>query len=503
MASRVPRALAAPLIGQTLMPPRPSRHLFSALLACVVASLALSSAAHAASAPAGYRPFAPDSIWNLPLRADAPLDPNSAGYLSWLQGEFAAKGQWINTTRCAMPIYWADASTPKTTVRIGAPSYQDKALLRAWSAVPIPANAAPSNCSDQNFAVVQTQPDGTQRSWEFWRAVKNSDGTWTARWGGANGSVSQDPGMASKWMWTDPAATLSAERQSHPSWNVTASSLSMMAGVITRTDIAQGRIDHALAIAIPDTAKGRFMWPAQRSDGASLDANALPVGARLRLDPKVDLSKITMTPLVRMMAEAAQRYGIVLRDRTWSTSVFYTEEVRPGESDPFKAALAGKYPDAALKAFPWASLKVLAAPACVATPGCVPEERAQISLSSTRMVDSPLTVDTSNSWLDQPRVSVKWDFDGNGTFEYNAGPAVKASFSPASAGPLTIGVQITTRSGSVVTRKRTVEIEGEPAPETTPQPAPEPASSEPVVNDLVAPATAPETMVHRHRHRRR
>ena len=42
------------------------------------------AAAHAATEPAGFVPFAPDSIWNLPLRDDAPIAANSAGYVSYL-----------------------------------------------------------------------------------------------------------------------------------------------------------------------------------------------------------------------------------------------------------------------------------------------------------------------------------------------------------------------------------------------------------------------------------
>jgi hypothetical protein len=452
------------------------------LCAAIACSLALSDGAGAATAPQGFRPFAPDSVWNLPLRGDAPVDARSSAYTAWLAGQMAQSGSWINTARCGMPTYWADADTPTTTVHLSSSAYQDRAMIRAWSAVPIPADAAPANCSDQNFAVIQTQPDGTRKAWEFWRAVKNADGTWTARWGGATSNVGADSGVGSKWGWSDPTALLTLEQRSSHSWNVTASSISMMAGVITASDVAQGRIDHALAMATPDTAKSRFVWPAQRTDGTSLDPAALPAGARLRIDPKLDLSKLTMPPLIRMMAEAAQRYGIVIRDRTWTTTVFYTEPVGSGQADPYKAALAGARVDAALKTFPWASLKVLAAPSCTGTQGCVAAQSAVISLSSVRQVGSPMTADTSNSFLDQPRAAVRWDLDGDGVFERDGGSGVRTTFTPAEAGPLTVGVQVTTRSGDVITRKRTLEV--------LPAPAAPVASSTPAALATPAPPAA-------------
>ena len=39
-----------------------------------------------------------------------------------------------------------------------------------------------------------------------------------------------------------------------------------------------------------------------------------PEGAHLRLDPRLNLAALNMPPLTLMMAEAAQRYGIIVRD---------------------------------------------------------------------------------------------------------------------------------------------------------------------------------------------
>jgi hypothetical protein len=403
----------------------------------------------AAPAAADTRPFAADSVWNLPLRADAPLNPRSSSYVGWLRQQVAAHGAWINTTSCGVPIFWAGATTRRVRVRLSSSSYQDPALIRAWSSVPMPSAAKPANCADKDLAVLQLQPDGTVNEWEFWRAAKAANGNWSARWGGAIRNVAADRGVASSLSW--PGATRN--------WNVTATSISLIAGVITEADARAGAIGHAVALALPDAAKGRLAWPAQRTDGGSTATYALPQGSRLRLDPTLDLSKIQMAPLVRMIAEAAQRYGVVVRDRTYSTTSFIAQEPQPGQSDPFKPLLGGKTAGVALKAFPWSRLQLLQTTTCAGSSGCTASEHVALNLGTARpKVGSPLTLDTSNSALDQPRSLVRWDLNGDGIYEAGGDRAVKHTFVPMVAGTRTIAVRITTRSGSVVIGRRTITV---------------------------------------------
>src|SRR5204863_6919003 len=105
-----------------------------------------------------------------------------------------------------------------------------------------------------------------------------------------------------------------------------------------------------------------FSWPAQRTDGTVDDENAIPEGARFRLDPRLDLSKVPMTPLVRMLAQAAQRYGIVVRDRAADVT-FYAEDPSSLERNPYTgpAGLFGSGPLAQVlsQQFPWQHLQAL------------------------------------------------------------------------------------------------------------------------------------------------
>jgi hypothetical protein len=433
-----------------------------------------------ASAGAMTRPFAPDSVWNLPLRADTPISPESDAYVGWLEQAITGDKTWINTAHCAMPTYTAAADTPRVRVNLDATAYQDPALIQAWSSVPIPEAATAAECSDANFAVRQTQSDGRVKQWEFWAARKGSDGIWTARWGGVIDDIRTDRGIASTMAWSDPTAATYAARRSTRFWNVTASSVSMTAGLITAEDLRSGVIDHAISIATPDTAKGKWMWPAQRSDGASTDPAALPEGARLRLDPKLDLDAGTMTPLVRMIAKAAQRYGLILRDRTWSVTTFYGEEFTGEDSSLVSRLLENQYPNHALRAFPWDKLQVLDAPMCTVAAECKRDSRVVLDVDKTSVkVGDRVTVDTTNSVLDYPRKEVRWDLDGDGTFEAAGGAEVTKSVVASAPGRHVIGVSIVTTDGTTTQGTTSFDVVAPDAADPATEPPSGPASEQP------------------------
>jgi hypothetical protein len=72
-----------------------------------------------------------------------------------------------------------------------------------------------------------------------------------------------------------------------------------------------------------------------------------------------------------MMAEAAQRYGIVVRDRTHQAVAFFAEDTSPAGSDPYHGAsgvFGGKMPDELLADFPWNRLQVLKMRLCTSAP---------------------------------------------------------------------------------------------------------------------------------------
>jgi hypothetical protein len=251
----------------------------------------------------------------------------------------------IDTVAYSVPIYTVPAGQP--TVSVALNNTFKAALVAAWSAVPIPPGALPAAGSDGDLVVWQPSSD---RLWEFWRARRTSEG-WSATWGGAIAHVSSNPGFYSSEAW--PGAT--------PWWGVTASSLALVGGLITLEDLASGEIDHALAMSIPGARAGVYSTPAQRTDGTSPSPLSLPEGAHLRLDPNLDLASLRLPRLTLMLARAAQRYGIYIRDSSPNIG-FYAQDPTPTASNPYTGPAGyfeGQTPTRLLAAFPWQHLQLL------------------------------------------------------------------------------------------------------------------------------------------------
>lgn len=305
------------------------------------------------SANAPFRFFSASSFWNTPV-AGASVDPGSRELIGSLESEIAREdslpggpSETIDTTSYSVPIYTVAAGQP--TVPVVLEGTPHPTLSAAWSSVPIPAGAQPASGTDGDLVVWQPSRD---RMWEFWRAVHESNG-WHARWGGAIQHVSANAGVYDTEAW--PGAT--------PWWGVTASSLAVVGGLVTFEDLAAGKIDHALAVSIPNVRAAVFAAPAQRTDGTSASPLALPEGTHLRLDPSLDLGALHLPPLTLLLAQAAQRYGIFVRDRSPNVD-FYAQDPTPLGLNPYVGPggfFRGRSANQLAAAFPWSHLEVLTA----------------------------------------------------------------------------------------------------------------------------------------------
>ena len=297
-----------------------------------------------------FRFFAASSFWNEPQPSHRALAAHSGRTIAAFDRQIAAetragRGPTINITAYSVPIYTVPAGTPTVPVTLQSASFAP-GLRAAWSAVPLPPYAEPAAGSDGHLVVWQPSSD---RLWEFWRLARSPSG-WRAWWGGGIEDVSHSPGVYGPGAW----------RGATSSWGASASSLSIVGGLITLEDLAHARIEHALAIGIPHVRAGVYASPARRTDGNDAAALALPEGARLVLDPGLDLSKLHLPPLTLTLAEAAQRYGIVVRDRAARVS-FYAQDPTPTGTDPYSGAagyLEGQTPSQVLRSFPWRHLRL-------------------------------------------------------------------------------------------------------------------------------------------------
>ncbi len=265
----------------------------------------------------------------------------------------AGTGPWIQTDSYSTPLYVVGRHMRRVHVALQdgrAPGR--RSLQRVFRRVPIPRRAKPAGGSDAHMTVWQPSRD---RLWEFFQARRKS-GRWHATWGGAMLHVSRSPGYYTRRSWP---------RRSLLNWGATASSLPVAGGTMLIKELRSSRIRHALAMVIPGPRARQYSWPAQRTDGSG-PRSSLPEGARLRLPPGLNLRRLHLPRITLIMARAAKRRGIIVRDQSAGVG-FFAEDPGPGRGDPYygrHGIFGGRYPNKFLARFPWAKLRVLKMSLC-------------------------------------------------------------------------------------------------------------------------------------------
>jgi len=332
--------------------------------------------------------FATGSAWDAPVDVNTALAPNSSNLVAELGRQVAAAGTYVNTTSYSTPVYTVGAMQPTVKVTLDtsySPLQQD--LLQ----VPIPTGAAPAMGADAHMVVRQP---ATGTTWEFWHASLRGDG-WHARWGGKMTNMSANAGY-----FTAP-------------FGATATGLPLLGGLMTRDELQAGRIDHALALAIPTAKAGSFVWPAQRSDGVATGDSAIPEGTRFRVDPSFDVDKMAAGNAVKAMVRAAQRYGMIVRDQSGCVT-FYAEDPTPWGTNPYATLFGTRWLDGshALKAFPWSRVQVVApgpdalaaaGSAASTAPAIAPTVAAPTATPTTASAKAPTTAVTTAGSTSAPR----------------------------------------------------------------------------------------------------
>lgn len=307
-----------------------------------------------AGQPAGLMPFtgvrlAADNVWQRDVRSapvSATSDPQVRRLVSQVTGRFNGVAAF-NARDNAMTEYVVPAGTPRQ--RMGFTNCQNKdprydmGLYQGpamFANVPIPADLQPGTGVDHSVTIYDPAAD---QVWTFWEVVRDGSG-WAACWGGRIDEASKNLGY---FVPGDYGAAMTGLLDAN--------------GVVTLADVRRGYIDHAITLQIPETKAGVFSYPAQRTSGFSDDPAAIMGGARIRLDPSLDLSRLGLTPVGRMVAEAAQRYGFIVTDNSGSVTVMAESSLREqGVTgvDPWAALLRTEDWEV-LRNFPWEHVQVL------------------------------------------------------------------------------------------------------------------------------------------------
>lgn len=237
-----------------------------------------------------------------------------------------------NLVEYGIPIYPVSSDSPAYTVACTAHNW-GLCPFAGWPVL-IPDGAVPHSGSDGALVTVDAS---SGIIFEFWRAVKK-DNQWSASWGAVNSLRGSGWGGAS-----------------------TGSGASRLGGVIRLAEIAAGNIPHALALQSTNACT-TFRSPALKSDGTSARKDCLPEGARLQLDPSVDLSKLGLSRGEMAVAKAMQTYGGYVMDvSAVPLSVSFERDTAAGRGDlgdTYEAA-GFRWDYDGMERIPWDKLRVL------------------------------------------------------------------------------------------------------------------------------------------------
>jgi hypothetical protein len=275
--------------------------------------------------------YAPDSPWNTRIPADATIDPRSRELVGSLREAADEEGFVLALRRWTVPVYFADAGTPREDVSLTAPWTE----YRRLSGVPIPPGARPDPQDDGHLTVIDRER-GCE--YDLWQARQDPDGGWSASWGNAvriGGSGAYQGGIAAR-----------------------GSGFASAAGLVWPEELSRGRIDHALVFSYPHPKDGGPVAPATASDGNSTRPDAIPEGARVQLDPALDLDRLGLSDETKIIARALQTYGMILGDNGGALSL-YAAHPFGFSSDPWQSIWpSGSFAD--LSKIPAERFRVLA-----------------------------------------------------------------------------------------------------------------------------------------------
>ena len=295
----------------------------------IVAAASLGACASPPKYGTFANPFSAASPWRQPVPPDPSTDRGSAAMIASVQ---SSPGLHANIVTYGIPIYRADAGTPAHEVSCTMTSY-GLCPFAGWPVL-IPDDARPNSGVDH---VLVTVDEANGISYEFWRAVKSGD------------------------RWSTSFAAVNSLRGSGWGGAATGAGASRLAGVIRIEEIAAGDIPHALALQT-NNACPTFRPPALKSDGASTRADCIPQGARLQLDPSLDLSTLDLAPGERAVATAMQRYGGYVMDvasTTLSVSFEQDKDAAPGTLGETYQDAGFRWDYDAMERIPWNKLRVL------------------------------------------------------------------------------------------------------------------------------------------------
>ncbi|WP_082177017.1 hypothetical protein [Arsenicicoccus sp. oral taxon 190] len=254
------------------------------------------------------RVFAETSFWYHPLPRSTPTDPRSADIVRDLHraavehGDGTLANVGINTADYSPPLVTVPPDAPTVDVVAGPGCSLHPEVAATLRGIRVPADLRPAGGSDAEVTLFDPQ---ARRYTDLWRVRRDGQGRWTACGGGSIANPRRSDGR-----FPFPIGT-------------TATGLPFGGGMIRVAELQRGHIDHVLGLAVPYAASApAHSWPASRSDGRNPRGyQVLRQGQRLRLPADLDLDSLRLSRTARVVAQAAQDYGLVVWDTAGNVSL--------------------------------------------------------------------------------------------------------------------------------------------------------------------------------------
>lgn len=237
------------------------------------------------------------------ITEDANIDKNSKALIK----NMASAGRlYLNKEDWSIPVYFIESDiTPKHHVMAIKQGIYGKGF-GPDNIIPIPDNAVPSPPvdGDNHLAIIDKQKG---LEWGMWWARQTPSGEWSAGLGAVTDLVGS--GVAPPW---------NESNSPYASHRARASGFPLIAGLIRPEEVASGRIDHALVFAYPYVRTEYFISPASTAQAQTPQTrdsdNGMPMGARIQLNPLLDITDLNLSPSAQVIARALQEYGAYLGD---------------------------------------------------------------------------------------------------------------------------------------------------------------------------------------------
>jgi hypothetical protein len=296
--------------------------------ACLIAACLLTASGAGAEATRGGRLpvplplFPPTNWWNLDISA-APLDPGSAGYITFigptrqLHPDFGGNDP-TPPLIYGMPYIVVDSDQPKRAVQF---QYHDESdgvdhsTGQGFPFYPIPDEAIGEPYWIEGGEPGQQCVVGDRHMLLVDRTNKFLYELFALCWDGVQ--------------WTGGSGAFfdmkTDDRRPNGWTSADAAGLAILPGLV-RYDEAFGpdpdEIDHAFRFTV--RATNGYVYPASHEAGST--AGALPMGARLRLKAGVDIS--AELPYIQKIFRAMKRYGLIVADNGSDMYVTGTMDAR-------------------------------------------------------------------------------------------------------------------------------------------------------------------------------